>query len=136
MNREEKYKDYTEEELKEDATMDLLKLLNCFTDLELPNKEQLEYIVGLSKSIKSLRECCHHEEHKHKWEEHYPEVYKHFETLCSSFCNFMYMKYLGKDGSAFIPEIFSSHKALVSIITNMSSVTEKEKEIIYSSIKK
>lgn len=152
-NRKLKYEGWSDTKLLMDAYYDVLKTLNVFTDITIPDNEDIEHIQALACALAKIAKTYHYTKDKHieeidtyteehtyehktvsvdidnAWVSTYPTIYAHKVALDEAFCSFMNCKVKGLDGSAYIPSLFNNHKLLSAEIKNLA-VTESEKQAV------
>ena len=118
MSRHERYEGKTSDELLADASGDVEKLLNVFSDITCPDAQDIAAIGELSKAVYYLHRAMGEGE-GHEWEHHYPEVAKHKHDLDAAFHAFMSEKSAGHDAAAKLPAVFAAHKSLAQAVKAM-----------------
>lgn len=133
MTRHERYKCKSSEELIADASGDIERLLNVFSDITCPDAQDIAAIGELSKAVYYLHHAMG-DESEHEWEHHYPEVAKHKHALDAAFHSFMAEKAAGHDAAAKLPAVFAAHKSLAQAVKAMCS-TPAEVQAVQASVK-
>lgn len=133
MSRHERYMGRTSEELLADASGDVERLLNVFSDIVCPDAQDIAAIEALSKSVYYLHHAMGEGE-EHEWEHHYPEVAKHKHALDAAFHSFMAEKAAGHDAAAKLPAVFAAHKSLAQAVKAMCT-TPAEAQAVQTSVK-
>lgn len=133
MSRHERYMGKSSEELLTDASGDVERLLNVFSDIACPDAQDIAAIGELSKAVYYLHHAMGSEE-EHEWEHHYPEVAKHKHALDAAFHVFMAEKAAGHDAAGKLPAVFAAHKNLAQAVKAMCT-TPAEMQAVQSSVK-
>ena len=133
MSRHERYMGKTSEELLADASGDVERLLNVFSDITCPDAQDIAAIEALSKALYYLHHAMGEDE-SHEWEHHYPEVAKHKHALDAAFHAFMTEKASGCDASAKLPAVFAAHKGLAHAVKSMCT-TPAEMQAVQTAAK-
>ena len=133
MSRHERYMGKSSEELLADASGDVDRLLNVFSDIVFPDAQDIAAIAELSKASYYLHHAIGSEE-AHEWEHHYPEVAKHKHALDSAFHAFMAEKDAGHDAAAKLPAVFAAHKSLAQAVKAMCT-TPAEAQAVQAAVK-
>lgn len=116
-----------------DASGDIERLLNVFSDITFPDAQDIAAIEALSKAAYYLHHAMGSEE-EHEWERHYPDVAKHKHALDAAFHVFMSEKAAGHDAAAKLPAVFAAHKSLAQAVKAMCT-TPAEAQAVQSAVK-
>ena len=126
-HREETYHGVCSAELLKDARMDVLRLLNVYTDLADPSYEQVCVIEKLSKAAHYLEGEEGHS--KPEWAHVYPELHHLKQSMDVALDKFLTHKGKGEDAAEHLKEVFKAHKALAANVKSLCA-TPAEMEVI------
>lgn len=139
LHRTEHYADMSNEGLLRDACRDMEELLNVFTDIDVPDAQDIRAMEALSRAVKDLHGCLHHDSQVQDdadppWVAHWPEIAKKKRELDAAFAAFLTAKHGGKDAANMIPGIFAAHGKLAQAVQALCT-TPAETAAIKAAVK-
>lgn len=129
--REEKYRNWTDAELRADARGDVLRLLNVFTDVGSPSMSDIQAMHLLAETAGRLVEG----DESPEWAESFPDVADAWNAMTHAFGAFVCAKAAGRYAVDFISPVFAAHRALARAVMAMST-SDEERQAIVSAMKK
>lgn len=124
-HREELYHGVCADALIHDARMDVLRLLNVYTDIADPTYEQ---ICAMEKMAKAVH-CLEEENGKPEWAHMYPDVFNLKREMDVAVDKFFTAKGKGEEASGHLKEVFRTHKELATKVKALCA-TPAEMEVI------
>mgnify|MGYP003324942976 CR=1 FL=1 len=128
-SRDEKYEGWPEAKLACDARMDMMRLLNVFTDIVSPSMADVQVMGVLADAVGKLKGAGA------PWAERFPDVAKlkaHLDTALDAFLN---AKAAGTDAADLVPAVFAAHRSLANAVMRITA-TEAERQAIADAVKK
>lgn len=127
--REDKYEGWPESRLACDARMDMMRLLNVFTDIVSPSMADVQVMGLLSDAVGKLRGSGE------PWTERYPDAAKLKANIDRAFDAFLNAKAAGNDAADLVPAVFAAHRSLANAVMRITA-TDAERQAISEAAKR